>query len=242
MHLDYLQHHHWRFTPIDNRLLAARQPTLTVTAADISALHQHLPIVLPPTPDQLPQALQVPSDCQHSYGHYLPSLWRYYPFYLVEQGNILDAACQLQRHMTVQFDADAGHFAQKHGYPLFNDHGQPAPLLQETLIGLSQQQGEIAQTLRLIQCLAEAGALKPATVRHGVALIDCCLIDPEGLGEKLERIPEEYRHQAALLADLLLHAQSHLQAQGELYLTPYQVDPAQHSQRRAWGFRPQWGR
>jgi hypothetical protein len=234
MHLDFLQHRHWRFTPIDNRLLAARQPGLAVTLSDINALSSSLPIVLPPIPDQLPQALLTPSETHHPFGEHQPSLWRHYPFQLVEQRNLLDEQNRLCRQMTVQIDEQAAHFEGNQGYPLFDDAGQPSETLRAILEGLRKQQTAIELTLTVLRQLTEAGVLKPALVRHGPNLIECQLIEAEGLSERLNELDEECRGQATLLAEALLRSQQHLQPQDGLYLTDYQVDPSLQSQRRSW--------
>lgn len=236
MHLDFQQHRNWRFTPIDNRLLASSKPGIMVTLSDISALSHRLPIVLSPVPDQLPQALLTPCETHHPFGDHQPSLWRHYPFYLTEQGNILDEQNRLRRQMTVQIDDQAIHFDANKGYPLFDEQGQPSNTLHDILEGLRKQQKEIALTLTVLRHLAQAGVLKPALVRHGPNLIECQLIDAKGLHDRLDALDEEYRYKAATLADALLRSQQHLQQhpQDDLYLTSYQVDVDQQSLRRSW--------
>ena len=65
-------------------------------------------------------------------------------------------------------------------------------------------------------------------------LIECQLIEAEGLSERLDTLAGEYLYQATTLAEALLRSQQHLQPQDGLYLTDYQVDPSLQSQRRSW--------
>ncbi len=60
------------------------------------------------------------------------------------------------------------HFDQNRGYPLFDEQGQPSKTLRKILEGLHQQQKAVELTLTVLRRLTEAGALKPALVRHGV--------------------------------------------------------------------------
>lgn len=237
MHLDPITFRHARCLPIDNRLLAAREARLNVTQADIGALAERLPIILPVAADRLPQALLIPAEDQHPFDTHTPSTWQHYPFSLIEQGNLLDAEGGLQRHLSLQVDERAPHLRQDDGYPLFDAQGQPSVFLRGVIHGLRQHRQQIEQTLTLLEHLEQAGVLVRTRVRHGSQIIDCRLINPEHLNERLDALPEAQRLSVTLLAEALLRSQAHLQRQGRHYATAFDDLHSPTHRSASWSLR-----
>lgn len=214
-----LSPHHHRFyvwSPIDNRSLAARFPTLALTVGDVDKLADRLPIVIPASSQgetPLPIALVTPTQTANPFGEYMPQLMRDYPFQLVPQALCLNDAGETVFQDALWAAPDAPHWQTnpQNGYRLFDDEGQPSAALTDVLARLRALQPEIARTQALVNLLMQAGVLWQQQVHHLEQVYAVYKVEiTEGLGEQLEALDSSQAGKALWLAERMEHSQQSL--------------------------------
>ncbi|MEO5346167.1 MAG: SapC family protein [Magnetococcus sp. YQC-9] len=93
---------------------------------------------------------------------YVPAFVRRYPFILAENPNQPD-------QLTVCLDADFPGFNTKTGEPLFQDDGEPTPLMSNTLRFLQEYQEGFRRTTQFIERLKALDLLTPMTAQVEVS-------------------------------------------------------------------------
>lgn len=216
MLLSPYEHRHLVWTPIDNRSLAAKFPTLNLLAEDVEKLAERLPIVIPVLPQgqtPIPVALITPTQTENPFGEHMPRLLQDYPFSLAPQVVCVDEAGAPIYQDALWADPNAPHWqaSPQNGYRLFDDHGQPSEALQQVLKRLRALQPSIARTQALVELLDQAGALSQQQVRHLEQNHHVFrVVTDEDLGDRLDDLDPDRAGQARLFADWIAHSQKAL--------------------------------
>jgi hypothetical protein len=201
------EHRDLHLMPISNQALAACQPFIELTDADVLPLAQQgIPIVLPIGAEALPQALLTPDTTDDILAGYMPSLWRDYPFTLVESTLGITSEGEATTHPVLWADPQAPHWTPDQGYRLFDLKGQPTPYLTKVMQRLQAQQKAIARTRERIALLHRAKVLSPACVTHQNQTLAVWRVEGDGLQERLEALDSDLSLSTFLFADALLMA------------------------------------
>lgn len=202
------EHRHLHLMPVDNRVLAACQAVIDLTDADVLPLAQHgIPIVLPTGSGALPQALLTPDNTDDIFGGHTPSLWRDYPFTLIEHTLGMTPEGEATTHSVLWADPQAPHWSPDQGFRLFDLAGQPTPYLTKVMQRLQAQQKAAERTRELVSLLHRAKVLTPAHVTHQDQTLAVWRIEEGSLHERLEALDSDLSLSASLFADALLMAQ-----------------------------------
>lgn len=200
-----------RWVPTDARMQAARERTVSLVMADVRALAERLPIVIPTTPGALPQALITPAATNTPFGEHIPQLWQDYPFSLIPGSLGVDANGEPTTHDMLWMDPLASQPTHPmDGYCLFDQNGQPSEALQGVMARLRKLKEEIDKTHAVVKLLHEAKALKIRQLTHLGQSLQVYEIIPDGLGDWLDQRGHPDTYGAVLLAEALERSQQDL--------------------------------
>lgn len=173
--LDSVQHRQLRFDTRQRYQYAAQEMAIPLVASELAMAAREYPIVFSTLPGQAPSALvgwqrgsnaHVRADGRWL-GRYVPAHVRRYPFQLVgmphDEAAPTDAAGT--RQLLVAIDADAPQLGSETGERLFDDEGQPTPVLAQVQKVLANLQADLQRTQVLSQQLEDAGLLQAQSLR-----------------------------------------------------------------------------
>lgn len=203
-------HHHFhaRWVVTDVRMAAARQRSINLVAADVAALASRLPLIIPATPDALPQALVVPTDTDTPFGEHTPRLWENYPFSLIPDSLGVDADGEPTAHDMLWMDPLAPQPTHPlDGYRLFGQDSQPSEALRGVMQRLRRVQAEITQTQAMIRLLHEANALTTRSMTHLGESLRVYEVNTEGLDDRMDKRDFQLAYHAILLAETVQQSQ-----------------------------------
>lgn len=154
--LDKVKHIGLRLVPQSRLGFAANLMTVPLAGSEMVEVAKMCPIVFP-VGDCVPQALMSLSGQRNAFiddegrwtASYLPAHIRRYPFILSEDKD----------RSFVLIESAAPHFSETEGERLFDDSGDPTPLLLQTVDFLKAFQAEGRLTKTLFQKVADAGLL-----------------------------------------------------------------------------------
>lgn len=205
------QHFQARWVATDVRMAAARQRSISLVEADVYALAERLPIILPATPDALPQALVVPKDTDMPFGEHTPRLWENYPFSLIPESLGVDDNGEPTTHDMLWMDPLAPQPTHPlDGYRLFDQDSQPSEALRGVMQRLRRVQGEVVQTQAMIRLLHDAKALTARKLEHYGESLRVYEVSTEGLDETMDKSHLELAYKAATMAEAIQQSQQSL--------------------------------
>ena len=179
--LDTVQHRQLRFDTRQRYQYAAQEMAIPLVASELAMAAREYPIVFSTLPGQTPSALVGWQQGSNAHvradgrwlGRYVPAHVRRYPFQLVgtphDEAAPTDAATGT-RQLLVAIDADAPQLGIEAGERLFDDDGQPTPVLAQVQKVLGNLQADMRRTQALSQQLEDAGLLQAQSLRlrlHG---------------------------------------------------------------------------
>lgn len=149
------KHKNLRFKKLDNYAFASRVNTIPVSGPEFFPCSRNHPVMFAETGNGgfLPMALLSLTSQSHQLGDrwegvYVPTFVKRYPFALAENKGI------------VMIDEEAAHFNGKDGELLFDDAGEPTPVLQDMLKYLDTLDQAHRQTLDYTRALKVKGLLQ----------------------------------------------------------------------------------
>ena len=144
------EHSFYRYTPAKDFYYAKNMNLIPITFSEIKYLCCEYPIVII-IKDEKP-ALMLLTGLEKNgaiddkgiwKGTYIPSFLKRYPFTLVQTGE--------DESLHIGFDLESGLFSSPEGYPLFNQDGTPAEILEnvKTLLTVFQNEHQLTENILL---------------------------------------------------------------------------------------------
>lgn len=206
-------HRKLRFNSKTGYGFASAQMVSPVVAAEAGYIAREYVLVFARKTESLPLALLGVDRDKNAYvgqdgswlSRYIPAHIRRYPFLLADSAE--NPAQSGKRRFTVMIDTEAAHFVESGGEALFDEKGEPAPLLRRVQEALTSLQRDQLRTLKLVAKLDELGVLEEQALRvrpkqgEPFALKGMRVINPKRFGElPADAVYELHRSGAMALA------------------------------------------
>lgn len=149
-----------KLNPTDNYIFARKQLQLPLALGELSKACRTFPVLFIQTEQGDYSAIALTSingksniyidnNGHYRNGAYLPEYIKNYPFVYVQE----------QEQLLVAYEVGIKQLSTKSGEPLFQEDGEPTPLLTEKLTQLSQYQQGLTDFSNIISSLNDAGVL-----------------------------------------------------------------------------------
>lgn len=179
--LKFDEHRHLKVLETNDYSFARSEIMAPIVFDEMAEIAREYPLVFPDNQSDLPCALLGLEADQNAYvaedgrwlATYVPAYIRRYPFML---GQAQTGKDEDKNRFILMFEAEAPHFKDPHGHPIFKADGQLTPHMERRVELVQEIQKKVGATQRMIRALASSGLLvervikikKPGEIEHRV--------------------------------------------------------------------------